>query len=59
MHYILSELRFPMWRFWDSVPLNRLVTRLFKWKLTWVLKDKDLIEKLTPTYTLGCKRNAF
>jgi len=54
--YCMSELRFPMWRFWDTVPLNRLVTRLFKWKLTWVLKDKDLIEKLTPTYTLGCKR---
>ena len=51
----MSELRFPMWRFYKG-GLNRLVTFLFKWNLRRRVKNQKLVERLLPNYRLGCKR---
>lgn len=53
--YIGAESLFPMWRYYNG-PLNRLAKWFYKWNVRRVINDKDVAEKVIPTYALGCKR---
>jgi cation diffusion facilitator CzcD-associated flavoprotein CzcO len=54
------ELQFPLAIHYSrAVPTAAIAERAGRWMLKHQVKDPVLREKLTPRYTLGCKRPAF